>query len=570
MPANRNALVRYKTIDQCLQNRYRRWTLEDLIDACSDALYEYEGIDKGVSRRTVQADIQMMRSDKLGYNAPIVVLEKKFYTYEDAEYSITNIPLTDQDLGKLSEAVEFMKQFQGFSHFRELDGMVQKLEAHIYSQKNQTQTVIDFEKNENLKGLEYLDRLYKAIIKEQALELTYQSFKARHPNTFTFYPHLLKEFRNRWFIIGNKAKNEDIMNLALDRIVDVKASEKVYKRLKNFDPSAHFKDAIGVTVSPSLTPVEVRLFVYNHFAPYVITKPIHHSQKVVRKEYNGVEISLWVQHNFELEKDILAFGEGVRVIAPQKLKRRIKERIAAGIDQYETELPAKGLESATRKLEHKGYSILNYIFTKREVNRIKRLLDKSFADQKGSIVGVRSLLKVVPQIESFLFNPNLKRIITSIDPNAFLTKAIFFDKTPQANWYVTWHQDRPINVKAKKEIEGYAKWTERDGVVSVSPPQAISEASFTIRIHLDDTNPSNGALRVIPGTHRKVFNDEEIETITGHTIPAECEVPAGGIMLMKPLLLHASSKSRSQKRRRVVHLEFCSKELGGGLEWAER
>ncbi len=143
MPITRNALVRYKTIDQCLQNRYRPWTLEDLIDACSEALYEYEGIDKGVSRRSIQAGIQMMRSDKLGYNAPIIVVDRKYYTYEDPDYSITNIPLTGQDLGRLSEAVEFMKQFQGFSHFRELDGMVQKLEAHIYSQKTHTQPVID-------------------------------------------------------------------------------------------------------------------------------------------------------------------------------------------------------------------------------------------------------------------------------------------------------------------------------------------------------------------------------------------------------------------------------------------
>jgi len=80
MPVTRNALIRYRTIDNCLRNRARKWTLEDLIEACSEALYEYEGIDKGVSRRSIQMDIQFMRSDKLGYNAPIVVLEKKYYT----------------------------------------------------------------------------------------------------------------------------------------------------------------------------------------------------------------------------------------------------------------------------------------------------------------------------------------------------------------------------------------------------------------------------------------------------------------------------------------------------------
>lgn len=114
MPVSRNALIRYKTIDTCLRNRFRKWTLEDLVDACSDALYEYEGIDKGISKRTVQMDIQLMRSEKLGYNAPIVVKDHKYYTYEDPEYSITNTPLSEQDLKVMSEAVELLKQFNGF------------------------------------------------------------------------------------------------------------------------------------------------------------------------------------------------------------------------------------------------------------------------------------------------------------------------------------------------------------------------------------------------------------------------------------------------------------------------
>ena len=97
MPANKNALIRYKTIDNCLRNRYRRWTLENLVEACSDALYDMEGISKGVSVRTVQADIQMMRSDKLGYNAPIEVYDHKYYRYSDPDYSITDMPLSQND-----------------------------------------------------------------------------------------------------------------------------------------------------------------------------------------------------------------------------------------------------------------------------------------------------------------------------------------------------------------------------------------------------------------------------------------------------------------------------------------
>ena len=108
MPANKNALIRYKTIDRCLRNRYRRWTLDDLVDACCDALYEMEGITKGVCARTVQMDIQIMRSDKLGYNAPIVVYDKIYYTYSDPDYSITEMPLSMDDCLLIKEAITWL------------------------------------------------------------------------------------------------------------------------------------------------------------------------------------------------------------------------------------------------------------------------------------------------------------------------------------------------------------------------------------------------------------------------------------------------------------------------------
>ena len=108
MPANKNALIRYKTIDRCLRNRYRRWTLDDLVDACCDALYDMEGITKGVCTRTVQMDIQIMRSDKLGYNAPIVVYDKIYYTYADPDYSITEMPLSMDDCKLIKEAITLL------------------------------------------------------------------------------------------------------------------------------------------------------------------------------------------------------------------------------------------------------------------------------------------------------------------------------------------------------------------------------------------------------------------------------------------------------------------------------
>jgi len=335
MPVNRNALIRYKTIDACLRNRRRRWTIDDLIEKVSDALYEYEGIAKGISRRTIQADIQVMRSDKLGYNAPIIIKEKKYYTYEDAEYSITNIPLNEQDLGRMNEAVEMLKQFKGFSHFTALNEVVQKLEDHVYSASHSTESVIDFEKNDRLRGLDYLDTIYNAIVSKKSLDITYQSFKAKKPETIRFHGWWLKEFKNRWFIVGVKDIRPDlILTLALDRIQQVEVSNKAKYVEAGLTAADYYKDVIGVTVIENSRAQNIKLFFTNLHAPYVETKPLHHSQTVAERRNDGVVFNIKVLMNYELEKEILGFGDGVEVISPDHLRRRIAKRIQQAAATY--------------------------------------------------------------------------------------------------------------------------------------------------------------------------------------------------------------------------------------------
>ena len=337
MPANRNALIRYKTLDACLRNRQRKWTLDDLIGKVSDVLYEYEGIDKGISRRTIQADLQVMRSDKLGYFAPIVVIDKKYYAYDDPTYSITNIPLSDGDLSRMNEAVEVLKQFRGFSHFTALHEVVQKLDDHVYATTRKSVPVIDFEKNENLKGLHFLDELYQSVIQKRAVLIQYQSFSARQPQTLTFHVWWLKEFKNRWFAVGKRGGDEKnaLMNLALDRMLTITtAPDTNYIANPGIDPESYYRDVIGVSVSEQLKPILVRLLVSYRHAPYVETKPLHHSQEVLERTTDGIVIQLRVQHNFELEKEILGFGEGMRVLEPANLSRTIQKRLQAGLDAY--------------------------------------------------------------------------------------------------------------------------------------------------------------------------------------------------------------------------------------------
>ena len=338
MPVNRNALIRYTTIDKCLRNHYRKWTLEDLMDACSDALYEFEGIDKGVSRRTVQLDIQNMRSEKLGYNAPIIVTEKKYYTYEDPDYSITQLPLSDQDLNKLNDAVEILKQLQGFSHFSEMTGLIQKLENKIHTEQSKERPIIHIDKNENLKGLEHLNVLYQTIQNKKVLKIEYQSFKARNSHPIYFFPYLLKEFNNRWFLVGRqKSKKNKLMTLALDRFQNIEIMEKMqFLEDPDFDPDEYYKHAIGVTVNEGLSPRTIVLKIDRTNAPYVITKPIHASQQVIEKGHEGITIRIKVVPNYELERVLLGFGPGLEVLSPPSLRKRIGDLIIRSEQIYQT------------------------------------------------------------------------------------------------------------------------------------------------------------------------------------------------------------------------------------------
>lgn len=336
MPVNRNALIRYRTIDKCLQNRRRKWTIENLIEACNQALYEYDGVEKGVSLRTIRMDLQALRSSELGYNAPIVVSNKKYYSYEDANYSITNIPLSPKDLSILTEVSQLLKQFKGFTHFNEVTEMVSKLDDKIYSEQFQTNPVIDFEKNELLTGLDWLDILYRSIVSKTTVLLKYQSFKARNASDIIFYPYLLKEYRNRWFLVGTSKSSKTLLTLALDRIQQVVvSSEEKFVEHKHFDPATYFAQLIGVTRSENDLPVTVTFKADSNQAPYIKTKPIHSSQTILEEAKGFSTFSIQVIPNFELERELIGFGEGLQILSPKTLVRRMKRKVRLMHEIYE-------------------------------------------------------------------------------------------------------------------------------------------------------------------------------------------------------------------------------------------
>jgi ectoine hydroxylase-related dioxygenase (phytanoyl-CoA dioxygenase family) len=221
-----------------------------------------------------------------------------------------------------------------------------------------------------------------------------------------------------------------------------------------------------------------------------------------------------------------------------------------------------------------GFDIINDVYTPLEVNHIIACIDKANTEKptfrkSEDLFAIRQFFKEIPEVFPLVFNNKLKAIINDFDPGYFVTKSIYFDKPGLSNWFVAYHQDLTISVDKKTDIPGYGPWTVKQNQFAVQPPLDILQSNFTIRIHLDDTDRDNGALKVVPGSHLKgVYRPETInwDTEQEHI----CEVKSGGAMLMSPLLLHASNRTVNQQQRRVIHIEFSNTELAAGLQWSER
>lgn len=336
MPANKNALIRYKTIDSCLRNRFRRWTLDDLVDACSDDLYECEGIRKGVSVRTVQADLQIMRSDKLGYNAPIEVYEQKYYRYADPDYSIMNMPLSQNDLLVMQEAVDMLRELGDFDQFSEMSDVIGRLQDKLSIGRNERKPIIHFDSVSNLQGLRLLNPLYNYIVRKQTLKITYQSFKSRQESEFIFCPYLLKEFRNRWFLFGSQAYTLKLYNLSLDRILSVEPVDVPYRENPDFDVH-YFDNVIGVSKDPENVTRRIKFWADSAQSKYIKTKPLHHSQRLLYEDPadRSCIFQIEVIINKEMFSVFMSYGSGVRIISPRKAANYLRNLFCEAVRRYD-------------------------------------------------------------------------------------------------------------------------------------------------------------------------------------------------------------------------------------------
>ena len=333
MPLNRNTLMRVRIIDECLQRRQREWTLEDLREACEKQLLEKEGIC-GISTRTIQRDIELMRSDKLGYNAPIIVKNKKYYTYEDPDFSITKLPLSKEDLNELSSALEIIKHYNGFSNMSGQEDILTRMQDKIACQTDNNK-VVYIETNNKLKGLNFLGPLFDAVKRKDALIIEYKSFKAKRESRIYISPYILKEYNNRWFVIGVSPQKE-VKTLALDRIVEIRNDDN-HKYVDNtvFNPEKYLNEMIGVTRDLESNVETVIFWVDANQTPYIETKPFHESQEIEKENEDGSKVfRIRIIINYELERKLLGYGSHIKVIEPLHLKQRIANELILAAERY--------------------------------------------------------------------------------------------------------------------------------------------------------------------------------------------------------------------------------------------
>lgn len=227
------------------------------------------------------------------------------------------------------------------------------------------------------------------------------------------------------------------------------------------------------------------------------------------------------------------------------------------------------------EIEELGFTTIENIYSTEEVQKIIETINqvdtsKDTFRKSNDLFAIRQFLKEVPETQKLIFNEKLQKVISELfGKNYFVIKSIYFDKPETSNWYVSYHQDLTISVDKKIELDNFKFWTTKQNQFAVQPPIKILENIYTIRIHLDDTDENNGALKVIEKSHlKKIYRPENIDWKTEKE--TTCNVNKGGIMIMKPLTLHSSSRTTNNKKRRVIHIELSDTNLPNGLNWSEK
>lgn len=336
MPTNKNAAIRYQTLDKCFRDRRHRYYMEDLIDKCEEAIYYYNGVG-GVSRRQIFEDIKFMESE-IGWSVP---LERKqdgrrvYYRYSDPDFTINAQPLTEDEARQLRSVIITLRRFRGLPSNAWVDEVISNLEWR-FGLRGKQENMIGFEQNPYLRGLNLLPDIIDAATSHQAVRITYRNYKnCDEEYTVVVHPWYIKQYNNRWFLMAYDAEADRISNYALDRIQNFDVEEDVaYIPNKEVDFEHYFDDVFGVTIPPSdVEKIRVLLQFSKKQYPYIVSKPLHHSQEIVDAENRILAVE--VRPTYEFTQLILSFGFDVKVLEPEPFKQEILANLLRNLQNYD-------------------------------------------------------------------------------------------------------------------------------------------------------------------------------------------------------------------------------------------
>ncbi|RZK24324.1 MAG: WYL domain-containing protein [Flavobacterium sp.] len=329
MPKNKNFQLRIEILDELLSSLRRRNMLE-LMDILNERLVE-EG-ESRISRRTFYDDLNYLEN-KLG--APIkraTKVDPLIYYFE--KFSIKNVPIDEEDVSLLRQAIEILKKATDLNIIKDIDDIVTKLENKVHTNVPNRTTMIAFEEHTKALGQEHLDDLFNAVLNKCALKISYQPF-GKEIREWIIHPYLLKEYRNRWYVIGRISGAAFPVHLALDRIKKLSNCMDSFEENNLFDPNTYFNDLIGVSYPDNKVLETIILKVSKESADYILTKPIHRSQQLLKKYADdSIKIQITLFINFELKAHLLSYGPKLEVLEPESLRLTLKHLYNQGHELY--------------------------------------------------------------------------------------------------------------------------------------------------------------------------------------------------------------------------------------------
>ena len=324
MPVDKQVLLRYQVLNKCFRNRYRDYTINDLVDECNKALRRIDKPD--VSKRTIQNDINILEADYgIVLDEKLRLGKKRLYRYVDTNYTIPLFRINDEERYKLQDAIRVLEYFEGEPTYDWARTLLMQIEGGLFDED--TSPVVSFQSNPDLKGLDLFSGLLQAIIKKRVLRIEYAPF-GKDSYCERVYPYHLKQFNDRWYLIAQAVGYDTLGHYALDRIEGFEEISFPYKE-SDVDFEEYFDDVIGVTVPERIEPVDVVMRVSNNRFNYIKTKPLHLSQKIVSEEKGHTTISINVKITKELIALILSFGPDIEVVSPASLRAEIAKNIRA-------------------------------------------------------------------------------------------------------------------------------------------------------------------------------------------------------------------------------------------------